>query len=119
MPDWLRTTIRQRCPACDVGPLFDRGLSMRETCVECGLNLAGEDGAHYGGAVSLSYGVGGIAALLALFVWLQLGELPRWTVWFVLAVAVVTVVGSFRYSKAFWTWLLYRSGELNRGVADG
>jgi uncharacterized protein (DUF983 family) len=118
VPDWLHTTIRQRCPACDEGSLFERGLSMRDSCATCGLNLVGEDGAQYGGAISLSYGAGGIAALVTLFVWLRVGELPRWTVWVVLAVAVVTVIGSFRFSKSFWTWLLYRSGELNRGAVD-
>jgi len=91
---------------------------MHDTCAECGLNLVGEDGAHYGGAVSLSYGAGGVAALATLLLWLQIGQLPGWTVWVVLAVAVITVIGSFRYSKAFWTWLLYRSGELEHGAVD-
>jgi len=91
---------------------------MRDACSVCGLNLVGEDGAQYGGAVSLSYGAGGIAALVTLLLWLQVGQLPRWTVWVVLAVALITVIGSFRYSKAFWTWLLYRSGELDHEAAD-
>ncbi|TFG66681.1 MAG: DUF983 domain-containing protein [Gemmatimonadales bacterium] len=119
VPDWLSVTVRQRCPACGEGTLFARGLSLREACVDCGLNLIGEDGAHYGGAVIISYGVGGIAALLTLVVWLQFGGLSRGTVWVVLTVAVVSIVASFRYSKAFWTWLLYRSGELSAESTDG
>ncbi len=82
------------------------------------MNFVGEDGAHYGGPVVISYGVGGIAALLTLAVWLQFGGLGRATVWVVLAVAVATVIGSFRYSKAFWTWLLYHSGELDGQSRD-
>ena len=113
MPEWLNVTIRQRCPACGIGSLFAGGLSLREACANCGLNFIGEDGAHYGGAVVISYGVGGIVALLTLVVWLQFGGLGQGTVWVVLGVAVVSVVVSFRYSKAFWTWLLYRSGELD------
>lgn len=119
MPEWLIVTIRQRCPACRVGSLFERRLSMREVCPDCGLNLVGKDGAHYGGPVVISYGVGGIAALLTLAIWLQFGGLGRGTVWVVLGVAIVSVVGSFRYAKAFWTWLLYRSGELGGDSTDG
>lgn len=114
MPGWLETTIRLRCPACREGRLFEhRALALREACAECGLNLVGEDGAHYGGAVSLSYGVGGITALLTLVVWLQFGGFNRATLWIVLAAALAGVVGSFRHAKAFWTWLLYESGELD------
>ena len=118
MPDWLSVTIRQRCPACGEGSLFERGLSLREACLECGLDLRGEDGAHYGGAAAISYGVGGIAALLTLAVWLRFGGPSRGAVWAVLGVAIISVVGSFRYSKAFWTWLLYRSGELGRKAEE-
>ena len=113
MPEWLNVTIRQRCPACKEGTLFERGLSLREACLDCGLSFVGEDGAQYGGAVVISYGVGGIVALLTLVVWLQFGGPSRGTVWVVLGVAVVSVVASFRYAKAFWTWLLYRLGELD------
>jgi uncharacterized protein (DUF983 family) len=115
MPGWLETTIRLRCPACSEGRLFEqRALILREACAECGLNLVGEDGAHYGGAVSLSYGVGAIAALLTIVIWLQFGGFTRATVWIVLLAALIGVVGSFRHAKAFWTWLLYESGELGQ-----
>ena len=119
MANWLNTTIRLRCPACREGRLFEqRALSLREACAECGLNLVGEDGAHYGGAVTLSYGAGGIAALLTLVVWLRFGGFTRATVWVVLFVTLIAVVGSFRHAKAFWTWLLYESGELEPDEAD-
>lgn len=118
MPEWLLVTIRQRCPACGEGSLFERGLALRQGCLDCGLSFVGEDGAHYGGPVVISYGVGGIAALLTLAGWLQFGGLGRATVWVVLGIAVVSVVGSFRYSKAFWTWLLYHSGELGGESTD-
>lgn len=92
---------------------------MREECPDCGLNLVGDHGAEYGGAAVISYGVGGIAAMLTLALWLQFGGLGRLTVWVVLGVTIVSVVGSFRYSKAFWTWLLYHSGELGGESIDG
>ena len=57
--------------------------------------------------------------MLTLAVWLLVGGLSRGTVWVVLGVAIISVVGSLRYSKAFWTWLLYRSGELGGESVDG
>lgn len=119
MPQWLDTTLRLRCPACGQGRLFEhKKLELREACASCGLNLVGEDGAHYGGAVTLSYGVGGIFALLTIGVWLQFGGFTRATLWVVLAMALIGVAGSFRHSKAFWTWLLYETGELGSDRVD-
>ena len=85
---------------------------MRGTCPRCELDFMGRDGAQYGGAIVLSYGVGGIIALLVLIVALQFGGLSAMTVWVTLGAAVLAIVGSFRYCKSFWTWLLYRTGEL-------
>jgi uncharacterized protein (DUF983 family) len=119
LPQWLNTTLRLRCPACGQGRLFEeRKLELREACADCGLNLVGEDGAHYGGAVTLSYGVGGMFALLTIVVWLQFGGFTRATLWVVLLMALVGVVVSFRHSKALWTWLLYQSGELDSDRVD-
>lgn len=85
---------------------------MRTTCPRCGLDFVGRDGAQYGGAIVLAYGIGGIIALVVLLVALQFGGLSAGVIWLTMAAAVVAIVGSFRYCKAFWTWLLYRSGEL-------
>jgi uncharacterized protein (DUF983 family) len=85
---------------------------MRTHCARCGLDFLGHNGAPYGGAVVLAYGVGGIVALCMLIVILRFGRLSNLTVWLTLAMAVVAILGSFRYCKAFWTWVLYRSGEL-------
>lgn len=87
---------------------------MRTHCARCGLDFLGRDGAQYGGAIVLAYGVGGIAALLMLILILQFGGLSSRAIWLTLATAAVGVVASFRYCKAFWTWVLYRSGELGR-----
>ena len=116
LPDWLDRTIRQRCPRCGEGQLFESALSMRSACPRCGLDFMGRDGAQYGGAVVLSYGVGGIIALLVLLVALQFGGLSAIAIWLTLGAAVLAIVGSFRYCKSFWTWLLYRTGELEEEV---
>lgn len=112
LPDWLDRTIRQRCPRCGDGRLFERALTMRAACPQCDLDFMGRDGAQYGGALVLSYGIGGIIALIVLMVALQFGGLSATVIWSTVAAAVVAIVGSFRYCKSFWTWLLYRTGEL-------
>ncbi len=87
---------------------------MRTTCPSCGLDFMGRDGAQYGGAIVLSYGIGGMIALIVLLAALQFGGLSATVVWVTLGAAVVAIAGSFRYCKSFWTWLLYRAGELER-----
>ena len=112
LPTWVERTIRQLCPRCGEAPLFEGALTMRSHCARCGLDFVGRDGAQYGGAVVLAYGVGGIVALCVLILVLRFGRLSSSTIWLTLASAVVAVLASFRYCKAFWTWVLYRSGEL-------
>lgn len=114
LPDWLDRTLRLRCPACADGKLFESALAMYTRCPTCGLDFVGRDGAQYGGAIVLSYAIGGIAGLLALVMVLQFGSLSGAAIWLTLGVAFVAIIGSFRYCKAFWTWLLFRSGELTR-----
>ncbi len=51
-PAWpaMRRGWRQRCPKCGNGPLFDRYLSLRETCPICGEDLSharADDGPAY------------------------------------------------------------------------
>lgn len=112
LPTWLDRTLRQRCPRCGEAPLFEGALTMRTHCGRCGLDFLGRDGAQYGGAIVLAYGIGGVAALCMLILILQFGGLSSLTIWLTLGTAVVAIIGSFRYCKAFWTWVLYRSGEL-------
>ena len=112
LPTWVERTVHQLCPRCGEAPLFEGALTMRSHCARCGLDFMGSDGAQYGGAVVLAYGVGGIVALGVLILVLRFGRLSSSTIWLTLASAVVGVIASFRYCKAFWTWVLYRSGEL-------
>ena len=112
LPIWIQRTIRQLCPRCGEAPLFEGALTMRSHCARCGLDFVGRDGAQYGGAVVLAYGVGGIVGLFVLILVLRFGRLSSSTIWLTLGSAVVAILTSFRYCKAFWTWVLYRSGEL-------
>lgn len=113
-PGWLTVSLRKRCPRCADGPLFRSALRLRNHCRRCGLDFLGAHGAQYGGAVVLAYGIGGVAALGTLLVLLQIGGLGGNALWITLAVAILAVALSFRTCKAFWTWVLYRAGELDR-----
>ena len=63
----------------------------------------------------MGYAVGGLAglAVFAVLFW-RVGYAP-WVLWVTLLAAVLAIVGTFRHSKAFWTWWLYVTGELGRG----
>ncbi len=40
---WWRTALACRCPRCGVGKLFDGILTVRPTCLHCGLDLRAHD----------------------------------------------------------------------------
>ena len=74
----------------------------------------GRDGAHYGGPMALGYGIGGlsgIAVFMALF--LRFG-FEDWVVWASVAAVVLSILITFRHCKAWWTWGLYRTGQLGK-----
>lgn len=89
-----------------------RAYTLHPTCGACGLDLEGQHGAHFGGPIIIGYAVGGLAGLaaFALLFW-RFGYSP-WVLWITLTVVVVAIVLSFRHCKAFWTWWLYLTGEL-------
>ena len=108
----LRTTLRHTCPACGEGRLFASAYRMNDRCSSCGIDLLGRDGAHYGGPIALGYGIGGmvgVAVFTALL--LRFGFRP-WIVWVTVAAVVLSVLSTFRHCKAWWTWGLYRTGQI-------
>jgi uncharacterized protein (DUF983 family) len=113
-----RTAWRRRCPACGEGPHLARANALRASCGECGLDLIGEAGAQYGGAIGLGYGIGGTAGLAVFIGLVSVLGYATWMVWVSTGVVVVTVLVAFRPCKAWWTWWLYRTGELRGGRRD-
>jgi uncharacterized protein (DUF983 family) len=116
---WL-TLLRGRCPACGTGPLFRGWLALNAVCSGCGVRFDRYAGNWLGPTV-LAYGAGGLAALAAGFV-----LVPRFGFFRGLAPVLVTVAGgaalvSLRPLKAWWVWLLWRSGlvvEDDEAAAD-
>jgi uncharacterized protein (DUF983 family) len=63
----VRAALLGRCPRCGSGPLFIRGLEVRDACPDCRLDLRAHD-AGDGPAVAGIFLVGAIAMIAALVV---------------------------------------------------
>ncbi len=110
----LRTTFRWTCPSCGSGPLFRSGYDIHSACPDCNFDLTGRDGAHYGGPMVLGYAVGGLTGLVTFLVLFFTYGYRDWIVWTAVAMAVVSILGTYRHCRAWWTWLLFRTGELGQ-----
>lgn len=102
------------CPSCLTGALFARGLEMNASCPVCGQDLAGRDGAQYGGPMVLGYTLGGTAGIVAVLLVLFLGGSYVGALWVGLGATVATVLLTWKHCRAAWTWLLFRTGQLDR-----
>jgi uncharacterized protein (DUF983 family) len=72
----LRATFLARCPACGRGPLFCRGLELREACNSCGMSYRFIDTGD-GPAVFAIFILGFVVLGLALYVEFTY-EPPAW-----------------------------------------
>jgi uncharacterized protein (DUF983 family) len=101
-----------RCPRCGVGAIFDSRFRMRVSCPRCGVVYWKSEGEWLGPGV-IDYSVATMAGLAA---------------WALLVLAGVSAIGQFviaslaalviaatlsRWSRSFWTLLLYISGDLS------
>lgn len=68
--------LKGRCPRCGVGPLFARGLALRQGCERCGLSFAFAD-AGDGPAVFATFILGFCVLLGALLLEFKVGP-PVW-----------------------------------------
>lgn len=111
----LRTTLRHRCPACGRGHLFRSAYGLHRRCHECGLDLEGRHGAHYGGPIIFGYAVAGLTGLAAFGLLFWRFGYAAWVLWASVFAAAVALLSTFRHIKAHWTWWLWSVGELRRG----
>jgi len=89
---------------------------MHDRCPACGQDLAGVDGAQYGGPIVLGYTVAGLSGLATIgLLWWRLGY-ATWQLWVAIGVTCVAVFLTFRHCKAAWTWLLWVTGQLGDDV---
>jgi len=101
-----------RCPKCGVGPIFDSRFLMRVFCPACGVVFWKDEGEWLGPGV-IDYSVATLAGLAA---WAVL-VLARASVIVQLAIAslaaLIIAAALSRWSRSFWTLLLYISGDLS------
>ncbi len=118
MTHMWRTTLSGRCPSCGRGELFGGWLRLNAVCDVCGVRFDRHAGNWLGPTV-LAYGIGGIAAVVA-----GLLLVPRYGFFRGLApvlgvVATVAALAGLRPVKAWWTWVLWRTGLVVREEETG
>jgi hypothetical protein len=93
--------LRQRCPRCLRGPVFEGLFRMRTVCPECGLAFDRGQG-YFIGAMYYSYAISiGVGLPVAVAGWLA-----GWgtgTIGIAATAAIVVAAPlSFRYSRVLW-----------------
>ncbi|HEY7327171.1 MAG TPA: DUF983 domain-containing protein [Gemmataceae bacterium] len=100
---WAAALVRQRCPHCHRGRVFDGLFSMHSACPQCGLPFRREEG-FWLGAMYFSYAFA-VVILLPLFFFFQ-WLFPNWPGLLTATVAVIPYIPLtpliFRYSRVLW-----------------
>lgn len=105
----VRRGLRQRCPNCGRGTLFEDGswFTQRKACPECGMRWD-KDEAAFLGSVTLNYGVTVFGLLLPWLWFSRQAELSTSTI-----IAVAALIGLlvplllYRPSKSGWFTCYY------------
>jgi hypothetical protein len=63
------------------------------------------------------YTLGGIAGIAAVLVVMLAGGSATVALWMGLGLTVTTIILTWRHCKAAWTWLLFRTGQLDGGAS--
>jgi uncharacterized protein (DUF983 family) len=114
----LRAVVFGLCPACGQGPLFHGWLKLADTCDRCGVRFDRYAGNWLGPTV-LAYGFGVLAAAVAGLVLVPVYGFFAGLTFLLALVAVTAALVTFRPIKAWWIWLMWRSGLVERDdVAD-
>jgi uncharacterized protein (DUF983 family) len=105
----MRTTFLWRCPACGNGKLFARAFTLQATCPACGVRFERDRG-EWTGPVVISYGIGSGLSLLTWLILFGTGNLFPYAEALIGVMAVGVGLGSHRFAKAFWIWLIHAAG---------
>lgn len=104
-----RSTLGGRCPACGGGSLFAGWLRLRSACEACGVRFDRYEGNWLGPAV-VAYGISAVAAAaVGVPLVLRYGFF-RGLAAVLVVTAVLTALAVSRPVKAWWIWLLWRTG---------
>ena len=101
-----------RCPACGRGRIFGARFRMNRRCPSCGAVFWKNEGEWLGPAV-VDYSVATAAALVVWSIVVFAGA-PAIVQLICAGVgAIVAAIALSRWSRSFWTLLLYISGEID------
>lgn len=114
LSDWslIARAIALRCPKCGVGPLFDSRFRMRAFCLECGVVFWKSEGEWLGPGV-IDYSIATASGLAAWAILVFAGVSAIVQLAFASLAALIIAAGLSRWSRSFWTLLLYISGDLS------
>ena len=101
-----------RCPKCGLGPIFDSRFRMRISCPVCGVVFWKNEGEWLGPGV-VDYSIATASGLIAWAVLVLLGVSAIAQLVFASLAAVIIAAACSRWSRSFWTLLLYISGDLS------
>lgn len=107
---WRALTLR--CPACGRGRIFGARFRMNRRCPVCGVVFWKNEGEWIGPAV-VDYTAATGAALVAWAIVVFAGASVAVQLACACGAAIVAALAFSRWSRSFWTLLLYIAGELD------
>ncbi len=118
MNKMFTTALLLRCPNCGEAPLYAKGLEMHKTCPRCEVRFERWPGTFLGPPI-LGYGSAGTVTLLTAYILYRTDHFFPGAQYFLAGVAVLAALLPFRNLKAWWIWLLWRSGWVFRDGEKG
>lgn len=109
--------LKLRCPACGRGRIFGTYFKMNQVCGSCGRTFWKSEGEWLGPAV-VDYSMATAGALVAWALMVLTGLSETAQLLGALIAALAVAAASSRWSRSFWTLLLYVSGELGPALRD-
>ncbi len=102
-----------RCPRCGIGTIFDSRFRMRTHCRQCGVVFWKSEGEWLGPAV-IDYSVATASGLVTWAALVLAGFSPIAQFICASSAALIMAAALSRWSRSFWTLLLYISGDLTQ-----
>jgi uncharacterized protein (DUF983 family) len=101
-----------RCPKCGLGKIFDSRFRMRVSCPICRVVFWKSEGEWLGPGM-VDYSIATASGLVAWAGLVFLGVSAITQLVFASLAALVVAAALSRWSRSFWTLLLYISGDLS------
>jgi uncharacterized protein (DUF983 family) len=108
----IARAVALRCPKCGLGPIFDSCFRMRVSCPVCGVVFWKSAGEWLGPGV-IDYSIATASGLVAWAGLVLLGVSATAQLVFAGLAALIIAGALSRWSRSFWTLLLYISGDLS------